>query len=194
MCAKVPKVKVERDEYVIYESELLTMLQQLEGYKTIKGSYDTHETVLNEQTGQEEKREVTQTFDIDCKQTACMLALLWIFGRRIAEILILKRKNLRVEGDSLIVQFRTLKRRKDKKELYEKSITLNHPYVQYILEYIDTIKNSERYVFPGRSEPRKFKSRAMLPKTKEIKTYEYERTEHGFMSAQLAWKIRKSVV
>jgi integrase len=188
----VPRVKTVRDEYVMYEPELKAMLKQLESNeKYIQGWYEVNETKVNQQTGQEETKRVKQWFKIDCLQTQCLLALLWIFGRRIMEVLMLKRKNIRVEGDSLVIQFRTLKRRKDTKELYEKSITLSHPYAHYIVKYIEGIKDPERFVFPGRSEPRKFVSRAMLPRTKEMKTYEYERTEHGFMSPQKAWKIIK---
>lgn len=188
----MPKVKTVRDEYVMEEAELKAMLKQLEcNEKVIQGYYEVNETRVNEQTGQEEKVKVKQWFKIDCLQTQCLLSLLWIFGRRIMEVLMLKRKNIRIEGDSLIVQFRTLKRRKDKRELYEKSITLNHPYAHYIVKYIEGIKDPERFLFPGKSKPRKFKSRAVLPKTKELKTYEYERTEQGFMSSQKAWKIIK---
>ena len=187
----MPKIKTERDEFVMYEAELQTMLRQLEGHRTIEGFYVTHITTINEETGLEEKQQTVQRFKIDCRQTECLLALLWIFGRRIMEILMLKRKNVRVEGDSLVVQCRTLKRRKDKRELYEKSITLTHPYVQYITDYIQRIKDPERYVFQGRSKPRKFVSRARLPKTGEMKTYQYERKEHGFMSPQKAWKTIK---
>jgi integrase len=187
---KVPKVKVEREEYVIYEPELQSMLEQLNGRDEIKGEYVTHITRTNKQTGAEERKEVLQRFNIDCRRAECLLALLWIFGRRIMEILMLKRKHIRIEGDSLVVQFRTLKRRKsDPKELYEKSITLNHPYVPYITKYIESIKEPNSYLFPGYSKPRRFVSKAKLPKTGELKTYNYMRTEEGFMSPQKAWKI-----
>lgn len=188
----MPIIRTVRDEYVMYEPELQSMFAQLDGQKTMEGYYVTHVTDIDKQTGEERKREVTQVFKIDCRMTECLIALLWIFGRRIMEILMLKRKHVRIEGDSLVVQFRTLKRRKaDPKELYEKAITLSHPYVPYILEYIETIKNPDAYLFPGHSKPRKFVSKAKLPKTGELKTYSYVRTEEGFMSPQKAWKILK---
>lgn len=191
----MPRVKTVRED-VMSEDELKVMLGRLgkalaEGEEVIHGFYVTHEWILNKDTGTEERKDVRNGFRINCRQIQCMLALLWIFGRRITEILMLKRKNIKLEGDTLVVQFRTLKRRKDKTELYEKAITLSHPYAHYIVEYIERIKDSERYVFPGKSEPREFASKATVPRTKELKTYHYERVEHGFMSAQKAWMTVK---
>lgn len=193
----LPKIKVEREENVIYEDEFREMLSKLQGRETIKGTYDTYITSKNRVTGELETKLVIQSFNIDCRQTECLLALLWIFGRRISEILLLKRKNLRIEDGSLVVQFKTLKKRAGKDELHEKSIVLENPYAHYITDYINILDHDrnildvDRYVFEGFSRPRRLTSRVKASKTDEVKTYHYERKDQGFMSAQKAWKIIK---
>jgi integrase len=194
----MPKIKTQREENVIYDQEINSMFKKLNGQDNIRGTYDTHITKLNKETGEYETNLVIQTFIIDCRQTECLLALLWIFGRRIQEILLLKRKNLRIEDGFLIVQFRTLKRRKNRDELFEKSIVLDNPYVKFITAYLDMLDAdnnildvSDVYLFPGSSCKRKITSKAELPRTGQVKEYHYVRKEHGFMSSQKAWKIIK---
>ena len=148
-------------------------------------------TSRNRETGEVESKVVIQTFNIDCRQTECLLALLWIFGRRISEILFLKRRNLRVEDSFLVVQFRALKRHTEKNELFEKSIVSDNPYAHYITDYIKDVLDADRYLFEGWSRQRKIVSKAVFPKTGEKRTYYYERKECWFMSPQKVWKIIK---
>jgi len=82
----------------------------------------------------------------------CIIALAWLFGKRITEILRLKRDNITIINDYLSVRFSVLKKKKRESAVpkkYTKRIKLDHPYVQYILDWINTIE--EGYIFPSSS-------------------------------------------
>jgi len=190
----MPIVKVKRED-ILREDEFREMLSKLEDKDTIIGEYET--TLHGEP--------VVQKFHIKCKQTQCLLCLLWIFGKRIQEILLLRRKDLYVEDGFLFVDFIVLKKKKRKsvRERYTKRITLEHPYTHYITDHMSSINDPNAYIFPGGSRPRKFVSKVNVyeystdekgnvrRKLKDTKIYQYERSERGFMSSQLAWKIIK---
>ena len=190
----MPIVKVKRED-ILREDEFNGMLNKLEGKYTIIGEY---KTTLH-------GKPIVQKFHIDCKQIQCLLCLLWIFGKRIQEILLLRRKDLYTEGGFLFVGFIVLKKKKRKpvQERYIKRITLEHPYTHYILDYMSSINDPKEYMFPGGTRPRKFISKVNVYKyvtdeeghirrrLKDTKIYQYERSETGYMSYQLAWKIIK---
>ena len=86
----------------------------------------------------------------------CAIALAWIFGKRISEILKVKRADIYTDEEYLYVRFFVGKKktRKDQPvpKPYLKRITLTNPYCKYILGYIETIK--EGYIFPANTKPR----------------------------------------
>ena len=190
---KLTRVTTKRDD-ILREEELISMFERLEGEETIVGTYVTNI--------QGERK--VQKFNIQCRKTECLLSLLWIFGRRIMEILLMKRKDVWIEEGFLFARFRALKRKKTTPtpELFVKRITLEHPYVHYIIDYISSIEDPDSYLFPGHSRPRRWTSRVPRKTYKTrlesydksftiYDTYIYERSEHGFMSANLCWKIIK---
>jgi integrase len=86
----------------------------------------------------------------------CVIALAWMFGKRINEILRLKREDVYTEGDYLYVRFLVGKKKSRKDQPipkpYLKRITLKNEYCKYVLSYIKDIK--EGYIFPAKSKPR----------------------------------------
>jgi integrase len=83
----------------------------------------------------------------------CLIALLWLFGKRITEYLWLKRKDLWVERNYLYVRFTVQKKRKRGaqpiKERYLKRITLENPYAEFVIQYIEGIADPEAFLFPS---------------------------------------------
>ena len=192
----MPIVKVKRED-VLSEDEFQRMLSKLSGQDIITGTY---ETTL-------EGKPVTQKFNIECRKAECLLCLLWVFGKRIQEILLLKRKDLSVENGFLYVEFIVLKKKETKGQpvriKHTKRITLKHPYVHYITDYINSVEDQNSFLFPGQTGPRDITSKVnsyeywrdeqgnLKRSVKDVRVYKYRRTQYGFMSAQLAWKIIK---
>lgn len=174
----MPKLR-QRDAMMPYEINV--MLSKLQHQKIMTGWYDTHL----------EGKPIRQKFYIDCRRASCLIAILWLFGKRVTEVVTLRRRDVQKDAEYLAVYFKVLK----KKVLmrYRKRIVLTNPYVTYILAWIEELDSQKPdkadpllhnpYIFAGRSEPRVFKV-----KTKQ-KEYTYTRTIKGFMSANKAWKI-----
>ena len=118
----------------------------------------------------------------------CLIALLWLFGKRISEVLRLKRKDLWFDEHFLYVRFTILKKKGEYKAV--KKVTVRNPFVNYVIQYIECIEQPEAWLFPGCSRPKIVRVRARL-KDGSMKTYEYERLEMGNMSRQQAYKILK---
>jgi len=81
----------------------------------------------------------------------CVIALAWLFGKRINEICRLKRKDIWWDNQFLYVRFHVSKKRERKEQPvpkpFLKRIRLDHPYVHYILDYVK--KFEKGYIFPG---------------------------------------------
>jgi integrase len=101
---------------------------------------------------------------------ACLIALCWMFGKRINEYVRLKRDDVWIEGDYLFARFLVSKKHTPKEppvpHPYLKKIRKDHPGVQYVYDYIGTIKQG--YLFPAET-----KSRIRIIKMKD-KTYTYQ--------------------
>jgi len=79
------------------------------------------------------------------------VSLLWLFGKRVSEIIPLRVNELGIEKEDLFVRFKVLKKRKDPsgiKRTYTKRITLDNPYTDYVLHWWNKIKEHETYLFP----------------------------------------------
>lgn len=174
----MPKLR-QRDAMMPHEID--AVLSKLQHQETMTGWYDTHL----------DGKPIRQKFYFDCRMAACMIAILWLFGKRITEVVTLQRKDVQKDAQYLTLYFRVLK----KKELmrYRKQIVLTNPYTTYVLRWIEILDARKPaqadpllynpYIFPGGSEPRVY-----TVKSKE-KEYVYKRTRKGFMSANKAWKI-----
>lgn len=81
----------------------------------------------------------------------CCIALLWMFGKRISEVLQLKRENIYVDDRYLYVRFFVSKKkaRKDPPvpKPYLKRISLKHIGVPYVLAHLEKVK--EGPLFPN---------------------------------------------
>jgi len=127
----------------------------------------------------------------------CIIALLWIFGKRINEILRLKKEDIWTDQNFLYVRFQVSKKRSWKKtpipETYVKKIRLEHPYVPYILNWISHVKSG--FIFPGRSQARKVRVRTKYKNRKGdevIGEYEYIR-EGGHLTRQRVYQLLKEI-
>jgi len=84
----------------------------------------------------------------------CIIALAWIFGKRIIEILRLKREDIWTDEHFLYVRFHVGKKKTRREppvpKPFLKRIRLDHPYVPYILNWANKIK--EGYIFPSYSK------------------------------------------
>ncbi|MCJ7633901.1 site-specific integrase [Candidatus Bathyarchaeota archaeon] len=86
----------------------------------------------------------------------CTIALAWIFGKRINEILRIKREDIYTDENYLYVRF-FVSKKETRKDLpvpkpYLKKITLKNPHCKFIVSYIDQFK--EGYIFPANTQPR----------------------------------------
>lgn len=116
----------------------------------------------------------------------CLLALLWGFGKRISEILLLQRDDIFTSQGHLMVRFHVLKKRK-KDQLYLKSLTLRHPATEYILSYAENVK--EGLLFPNLTRQLALYYLKKLNKDSYLhlfrKSLATEMSEHSFTVQQL---------
>jgi len=77
---------------------------------------------------------------------------MWIYGKRISEVISLKTQSVRVNGEYLAILFNVLKKknRKDPGVLrpFTKRVTLENPYTKYIMNWWKEIKTLETFMFP----------------------------------------------
>jgi integrase len=93
---------------------------------------------------------------------SCVLALDWLFGKRINEILKLRRKNITFTATLIKVRFRVGKKRSKGSPIemqpFQKSRSINHlavPYIKkYLAEYDEKIGDPEGYLFPAETKSR----------------------------------------
>jgi len=81
----------------------------------------------------------------------CLIALAWVFGKRINELLKVKREDIWVDNRFLYCRFQVSKKRTRKDtpipRPYLKRITLRHLGVEYILTYVSKVKGG--VLFPS---------------------------------------------
>ena len=91
------------------------------------------------------------------KAWQCLVAILWLFGKRISEIVCLRTTDLSIRNEYLAITFSILKKRKRRKDgtpnltpppRRTKRITLENPYTQYVVDYWESIKDREMFMFP----------------------------------------------
>ena len=121
----------------------------------------------------------------------CLIALAWIFGKRINEILRLRQDDIWTDEKFLYVRFFVSKKKSRRStpipERYVKRITLKHLGVPYILSYIDTIQDG--YLFPDPTQ----KEKIIRTYNKQYeKWYEYK-IEGGHVSRHRAKYLLKKI-
>lgn len=82
----------------------------------------------------------------------CLVAILWLFGKRIGEVVRLKTEDIFIKDNQLCIRFLVLKKKTREDpgvlRLYTKRITLDNPYTDYVIDYWEPNKDRERFLFP----------------------------------------------
>ena len=145
-----------------------------------------------------------QEFNIPVKMFRCLLILFWLYGRRIEELLLLKRKDIRWDENYFWISVFALKRKDTFTKKRPKPIPMSNPYVSELVEYCNQIHDGESYLFPGASTGERVRrvvardrqTGAVRVGVKGKKlgvplTYEYRSYLKGTMSSERAWKCLK---
>ena len=82
----MPKITTDRDD-IIRAEELKAMFELLGESPTLMGVYETH---LHGE-------EITQKVKVDCRMAEALISMLWIFGKRITEIVRLRRGDVELD-------------------------------------------------------------------------------------------------
>lgn len=125
-------------------------------------------------------------------ETVCLIAMLFLFGRRISEVITVKRKDVWTKRGFLYVRFRLLKRQHTGEIIYKvKRIHLEKSKMlsQLITGHVRRIPDGEAYIFQGESRPHI----QVVRNKKYGKTYKYRHTTEGHMSRIHAYKILKAL-
>lgn len=129
---------------------------------------------------------------IKSKRNQCLVALAWVFGKRIHEILRLKREDFDIGEQYLYVTFRVGKKRKKNtpvERTWTKKIALSHPAVKYVLAHVQPIQKG--YIFASnRVESEKYWR--TVNNQGEVVEYFYPRPG-GYLSLTQASRIIKSL-
>lgn len=168
----MPIIKTKRTDPVMRSFEVDAMLRKAEGGV---GNY----------------RGVTVRFNP--KMVRCLIAMLWIWGKRITENLKVRRGDVFVREGHLYVRFTVLKKKGRKARPYPvkvaKYITLKNPYARYVVEWVDQFKNPNNHIFPGHVRARTIKVKDKITG----KVYTYHREAEARMSREQAYRIIKSI-
>ena len=114
-----------------------------------------------------------QRYGLSGKAWQALIAILWLFGKRIGEVVNLTISDVFTTSSELCIRFKVLKKesRSDPgvRVTFTKRITLENEYVPFVLDYWESIKHEERFMFPG------------------------SRTATGHIYRQYAWSVLKSL-
>jgi integrase len=118
------------------------------------------------------------------------MALAWMFGKRINEILRIRKEDIYTDKEYLYVRFFVSKKktRKDQPvpKPYLKRITLKNPYCKFALSHIETVENG--YIFPAASKSR---TKRFFDKKMQVwRTYE---REGGHVTPEAAYYHLKKI-
>lgn len=99
--------------------------------------------------------------DISGRAWQCLIAILWLTGKRISEVVCLRISDVRIRGNYLTITFSVLKKRGKRTKRdgtftidnrppprRTKRITLDNPYSMYVTNWWDSIKDRETFMFP----------------------------------------------
>jgi len=129
-----------------------------------------------------------------------MVCILYLFGKRVSEVLSLKRKDFWTKQGYLYVAFTVLKKKTrtelltPQRKVKRVSIKNSETFTTPIVSYVNGLQDVEMPLFPGRSYPH-----TQIVKVKDKTTglvkkeYRYEVKREGGMSRQHAYKILKSL-
>jgi len=79
------------------------------------------------------------------------ISIMWLFGKRVSEIVSLRTQDVRVDGEYLYILFTVLKKRSTSdpgiRMPFQKRITLENPYTEAIIEWWNQVREG-RFLFP----------------------------------------------
>lgn len=78
------------------------------------------------------------------------IAILWLFGKRVSEVIPLRVDEVGIEGGDLVIRFKVLKKREEPsviKRTYTKRITLENPFTKYVTDWRKEVINL-KFLFP----------------------------------------------
>jgi integrase len=98
-----------------------------------------------------------QIYGLSGNAWQALVAILWLFGKRIGEVVNLKSSEVFTTNSELCIRFKILKKesRRDSgvRKTFTKRITLENEYVPFVLDYWDSIKHLEGFMFPRSQTP-----------------------------------------
>jgi len=188
----LPKILTEHSD-ILREHDveaMLTLIDELEKRK---------EPVIFKHTD-EQGKERREPITIHYKMIKALICIAYLFGKRISEILPVKRKDVYTKRGYLYIRFLVLKKKTRESlampimKVKRVSIKRQRQFVLPIIEYVQTLTLTEMPLFPGRSRPHKQIVKVKDKETGEIKkVYEYAVKHEGLMSRQHAYKILKAI-
>ena len=145
--------------------------------------------------GEQQVEEIT----IHYGMVKALVCLLYLFGKRISEVLMLTRADIWTKRGFLYIRFH-VKKKKSPQDLMmpitkvkRVSVKAQSLFTKPIIRYLNTLSDLRMPLFPGRSRPH---TAIVKRKDKEgnvIKEYKYEFKREGFMARQKAYKILKAL-
>ena len=119
---------------------------------------------------------------------SAVLAIIWLTGKRINEVLQLRRKHIILTQDQIRIKFFVGKKKSRKTPIeqmpFQKARTIKHQAALYILEYLKefdkTHKSQETRLFPANTQPRTRTVNTKFINAKgEQETRQYTYTDQG---------------
>jgi len=185
-------VKVKHDD-ILRVDDVKSMLELLDALQVAR------KPVLYSYKDKEGKQQ-TEEITVHYGMIKALVCILYLFGKRITEVLGLKRKDLWTKYGYLYVAFNILKKKSrtelamPKRKVKRVSVKAQHIFVSPIIDYVKGLTDMEMPLFPGRSYPHTRIIRVKDKETGEIKKeYRYEFKREGLMSRVHAYKVLKGL-
>lgn len=118
----------------------------------------------------------------------CVLAIIWLTGKRINEILQLKRKNITFTETEIRIKFFVGKKKSRGSPIelmpYQKARTVEHKAVSYIKTYLKEfdmqMADTDSFLFPANTQPRhRIVHTSFINRQGEKETRQYEYDDSG---------------
>jgi len=89
----------------------------------------------------------------DRSDKKCLIAILYGYGKRISEVLNLKRQDIDLNGPNISIKFHVLKRKPKSGILpiFNKRLSKDHYLAPFIIDHVEAIQVPESWIFPGYS-------------------------------------------
>lgn len=182
----MPEIKAKPKD-IIRLPDIIAMI------KKVGNLAESGEPIYYSWTDKKKKEHKSKVW-INYWETCCLIATLFLFGKRISEVLKVKRKDVWTKRGYLYIRFNVLKKKpkklgepiyKTKRIHIEKSWKLS----QFIIGHTKAIPDMEAYMFQGNSRPH-----IQVVRNKKLgKTYKYKHDTEGHMSRIHAYKILKAL-